>query len=130
MEMTSARAEQAVEYKHNKCNCAQAVLLAFQKDIGKSAEELLAMGSGFGSGMGGMEATCGALCGAVMALGMLNKTEAPSKMLAKEMLKDFKEMSGGASICGELKGLKTGKMLCSCDDCVRHGVMVLDKYLG
>ena len=53
MEMASARAEQAVEYKHNKCNCAQAVLLAFQKDIGKSAEELLAMGAGFGSGLWG-----------------------------------------------------------------------------
>jgi len=80
--------------------------------------------------MGGMEGTCGALCGAVMALGLLNKSDTPSKMIAKDMLQDFKEMSGGATICRDLKGIGTGKMLCACDDCVRHGVLVLEKKLA
>ncbi|SHK44550.1 C_GCAxxG_C_C family probable redox protein [Selenomonas ruminantium] len=128
MENTMTRAEQAVVYKR-KCNCAQAVLLAFAEETGKNEEELMALGSGFGSGMGGMEGTCGAFCGAVMALGMLNKSDKPSKMIAKEMMQEFEDMSGGATICGDLKGIKTGKMLCSCDDCVRHGVIVLEKHL-
>ena len=129
MEAISARAEKAVEYKHNRCNCAQAVLMAYEKELGRPAEDILAMGSGFGSGMGGMEGTCGALCGAVMALGLLNKSDTLSKMIAKDMLQDFKEMSG-ATICGDLKGIKTGKMLCSCDDCVRNGVVVLEKRVA
>ena len=58
------RAERAVAYKHKDCNCAQAVLLAFAEELGKSEEELRALGSGFGMGMGCTEATCGALCGA------------------------------------------------------------------
>ncbi len=129
MENAEMRAEQAVEFKR-KHNCAQAVLLAFQKELGKSPEELSALGASFGSGMGGMEGTCGAFCGAAIALGLLNKSATPSKMIAKKMLQDFKEMSGGATICGDLKGIKTGKMLCACDDCVRHGVLVLEKALA
>ena len=65
-----------------------------------------------------------------MAVGLLNKSNTVSKSIAKEMTAEFKEQSGGAIICGELKGIKTGKMLCSCDDCVRHGVMVLEKRLS
>jgi len=130
MDVVSARAEKAVEYKHNRCNCARAVLMAYEKELGRPAEDILAMGSGFGSGMGGMEGTCGALCGAVMVLGLLNKSDTPSKMIAKDMLQEFKEMSGGVTICRELKGIGTGKMLCACDDCVRHGVLVLEKKLA
>jgi C_GCAxxG_C_C family probable redox protein len=125
--MTNARAEKAVEYKKS-CNCAQAVLLAFQEEMGKSEEELLALGSGFGSGMGGMEATCGALCGAAIAAGILNKSATPTKTMTKAMLQEFKE-NAGATICGELKGIETKKMLCSCDDCVRHAVIALEKQL-
>ena len=128
--MANSRAEKAVEFKHSRCNCAQAVMMAFQEKLNRPAEELMAVASGFGSGMGGMEGTCGALCGAVMALGMLNKSEIPSKLIAKDMLQDFKEMSGGATICRELKGVGTGKVLCACDDCVRHGVLVLEKKLS
>ena len=35
--------------------------MAYEKELGRPAEDILAMGSGFGSGMGGMEGTCGAL---------------------------------------------------------------------
>ncbi|TYZ21402.1 C-GCAxxG-C-C family protein [Selenomonas ruminis] len=125
--MANVRAEKAVEYKKT-CNCAQAVLLAFKDEMGKSEEELLALGSGFGSGMGGMEATCGALCGAAMAAGFLNASAAPTKMMTKAMLEEFKEKAG-ATICGDLKGIKTKKMLCSCDDCVRHAVVALENQL-
>lgn len=125
---TSKRAEAGVEFKR-KNNCAQAVLLAFQPETGMEEEVLKAMGSGFGSGMGGMEATCGALCGAGMAAGLINKSNTPTKMFCKEMLQDFKAVAG-ATICGDLKGIKTGKMLFSCDDCVRQSVLGLEKRLG
>lgn len=129
MENKNCRAERAVGYLHDGCNCAQAVLRAFQEELGKNDEELSIWAAGFGSGMGSFEGACGALCGAVMAVGLLNKSNTVSKSIAKEMTAEFKEQSGGAIICGELKGIKTGKMLCSCDDCVRHGVMVLEKRL-
>ena len=128
MAVNSVRAEKAVEFKHTKCNCAQAVLMAFQAELGKSEEELQALGSGFGGGMGCMEATCGALCGATIAMGLLNKSEMPTKMIAKEMLQDFKA-AAGATICGDLKGIKTKQVLCSCDDCVRYAVAALEKHM-
>ena len=48
--------------------------------------------------------------------------------MTKAMLQEFKE-NAGATICGELKGIETKKMLCSCDDCVRHAVVALEKHL-
>lgn len=44
----SIRTEKAVEYKKSY-NCAQAVLLSFKKELNKSEDELLALGSGFGA---------------------------------------------------------------------------------
>ena len=127
MENTSKRAEQAAEYK-KKFNCAQAVIMAFKEEIGLSEEKLLAMGSGFGSGMGGMEATCGALCGAAMTMGFLNKSGQPTKLLTSEMLAEFKEKAG-ATICKDLKGIGTGKVLCPCPDCVRIAAMTVEKRI-
>ena len=127
MENTSKRAEQAAEYK-KKFNCAQAVIMAFKEEIGLREENLLAMGSGFGSGMGGMEATCGALCGAAMTMGFLNKSGQPTKLLTSEMLAEFKEKAG-ATICKDLKGIGTGKVLCPCPDCVRIAAMTVEKRI-
>ena len=53
---TTTRAEQAVALKHAAGvhnHCAQAVILAYQDRLGKSTEELRALGAAFGSGMGG-----------------------------------------------------------------------------
>jgi hypothetical protein len=35
----------------------------------------------------------------------------------------------GAVLCKDLKGIETGKMLCSCDDCVRNAVEALEEFL-
>ena len=123
----SKRTEKAVELK-SKYNCCQAVLLAFQDELGKSAEELLALGSGFGSGMGGMEGTCGALCGANIVMGLLNKSGQPTKQIMRGMVDDFKSQAG-ATICGDIKGIKTGKVLCSCPDCVKIATDLAEKAL-
>ena len=115
------RTEKAVEYKHNGYNCCQAVLAAYADELGLPEETLKRIGAAFGSGMGGMEGTCGALCGAEMVLGLRDYGGGPMHSAAKAMYESFREKSG-AAICKELKGIGTGKVLCSCDDCVRHGV--------
>lgn len=123
------RSDRAVERKHELgCNCCQAVLLAFEKeirdklstDLDGSAEcsvssesvkqKLMSLGSGFGAGMGNMDATCGALVGAGMVAGLLG---CKTRNLAPE----FKERVG-ALRCEDIKKNK----LCSCDNCVRHAV--------
>ena len=125
---TSKKAEMAVNYKHTANNCAQAVLLAFQDEIGKSAEELKALSSGFGSGMGGLEATCGALVGAGIVMGLLNHTDKPTKFIMKDVVDEFKAETG-ATACCDLKGVGTGKVLCPCDDCIRAAVVAIEERL-
>lgn len=118
----------AVEYKHNGCNCCQAVLMSYTDSLNADKEVLMNIGSGFGMGMGCMEGTCGALCGAVIATGLIKNGERTT-ISAKEILKNFKEKSG-ATICKELKGIETGKILCSCDDCVKNAAMIVSEILN
>ena len=119
------RAEQAVEYKR-RMNCCQAVLAAFPEVTEFSEDVMKRLGSAFGSGMGGMEGTCGALCGAEMVLGMKEYEGKPLHAKAKAVHQEFQNRAG-TTICGELKGVGTGKMLCSCDDCVRHAVRIIEE---
>lgn len=116
-------------YKHGDCNCAQAVLLAFADELGRPEEELRALGSGFGMGMGCAEATCGALCGASIVMGLCNKSGRPTMAIMREILHEFQEKAG-ATVCKDLKGIETGRMLCSCDDCVRYAVRAAEQRLG
>ncbi len=64
-----------------------------------------------------------ALNGAVMIAGFL-KHGAGTPITAAKMLKSFEQKSG-ATICKDLKGIETGKVLCPCDDCVRNVVYCL-----
>ncbi len=121
--------ERAVELKNRTgdahYNCCQAVACVFSEEAGVSEETLRKIGAGFGLGMGGMEATCGALCGAEMILGLMKYNGKPIRNDAKELHAKFTEKCG-ASICREIKGVGTGKVLCSCDDCVRNAVEILE----
>ena len=131
------RSESAVERKHEiGCNCCQAVLLEFAPEIKErcadcNEEKLLALGSGFGSGMGNMEATCGALVGAGMVVGLLGGNR-------RNLSPEFKERVGALK-CAEIKGVKFdsltgklvhGKVLCSCDNCVRHAVQIAENAIS
>ena len=99
-------------------NCCQAVLVAFADKLGKGEDELLRLGSGFGVGMGTMEGTCGALVGAIMASSLLSGNgEAMAN--SRSILPRFKELCG-ATVFRDIKGIDTGKVLCSCEDCVRN----------
>lgn len=103
--------------RKREMNCCQAVLAAFADKLGRSEEELLRLGSGFGAGMGTAEGTCGALVGAIMVSSLL-----ADKGAARTIFQRFKDLCGGATICRDLKGTGTGKILCSCEDCVRNAV--------
>ena len=65
-------------------NCCQSVLLPFASELGRSREELYALGAHFGAGMRHGSA-CGALSGALMVLGMLGYGEEE----AMKLLEDF-----------------------------------------
>ncbi|MGI6212082.1 MAG: C-GCAxxG-C-C family protein [Anaerovoracaceae bacterium] len=126
--MSEKRENQAVKNK-DLMNCCQSVLLAYADDLGKSKSELLQLGSGFGSGMGGQKATCGALVGAVIAANLLKGEDRhQAKETSSAMLDEFESLVG-ATICGDIKREETGDPLCSCEDCVRYAVRVLDKRL-
>ena len=98
------RAELAVEtFAAGKGNCTQSVLCAW-------------------------EATCGALIGAVMAAGSVTDGKGTPRT-ARSILTSFQEKSG-ATICKDLKGVETGKVLCPCAQCVRNAVLAAGEMLG
>ena len=120
--MLDERMDYAAQRK-KEMNCCQAVLVAFADKLGKSEDDLLRLGSGFGSGMATMEGTCGALVGAIMVSSLLSP-DGEARNNSRAIMSRFKELCGGATICRDLKGIETGKMLCSCEDCVRNAVHV------
>ncbi len=121
------RKEQAVELKKHM-NCCQAVLCAYADEVGLPIETLKKIGSAFGGGMGAMKGNCGALCGAELVLGLL-KSEGGRIHKPSAALYDSFEKKCGSTICKELKGVETGTVLCSCEDCVRNAVSALEEIL-
>lgn len=128
--------EKAIELHDKRFNCCQAVACAFAEEIGVDEQILFKMGEGFGLGMGCMDGTCGALSGAIMLAGLKNSdgntdtpaTKASTYQLSKELLQKFKEKTG-STVCRELKGVDTGKILCSCPDCICAGVEIVEDVL-
>lgn len=110
----------AIEKKHSANNCAQAVIFAFQDELKLSDDEIKRIGAPFGLGMGKMEGNCGALVGAEIVKGLLSDGK-PMHKVAHSILTYFRN-EAGATICKELKGVDTGKVLTPCDKCVEIGV--------
>ena len=97
------RAELAVEtFAAGKGNCTQSVLCAWEDKIPVDHDTLMKLGAGYGAGMGCM---------------------------ARSILTSFQEKSG-ATICKDLKGVETGKVLCPCAQCVRNAVLAAGEMLG
>ena len=122
-EMTLDKRMDYAARRKKEMNCCQAVLVAFVDKLGKSEDDLLRLGSGFGAGMGTMEGTCGALVGAIMVSSLLSAKDEAMKN-SRAIMSHFKKLCGGATICRDLKGIDAGKVLCSCEDCVRNAVHV------
>ncbi len=123
------RRERAVELKHNRHNCCQAVLCAFADEVELPQDMLRKLGAGFGIGMGRMEGTCGALVAAEMLLG-LRRFEGRLVIRDAGVLHERFRAACGASICRDLKGVDTGVVVCECDDCVRHAVELAEELLA
>lgn len=127
-EMTLDKRMDYAARRKKEMNCCQAVLVAFADKLGKIEDDLLRLGSGFGAGMGTMEGTCGALVGAIMVSSLLSAKDEAMKN-SRAIMSHFKELCGGATICRDLKGIETGKMLCSCEGCVRNAVLAAGEAL-
>ena len=124
---TEERMELGAKYKR-EMNCCQAVVKAMSDTVDVDEETLHRLAGGFGSGMGTMEGTCGALVGAIM-IASLRAKDGEAMKLSRQIFTRFKELCG-ATICRELKGVGTGKVLCSCEDCVRNAIRAVEEPLG
>ena len=133
----SERIKMADELHRKGYNCSQSVAVACADLVDVPAETLFKATEGYGFGMGTMDGTCGALTGALLIAGLKNSTgnlESPKSKgatmkISKAMLTSFREKSG-AIICRDLKGVDTGKMICSCPDCIKHGVEVVEEQFA
>ena len=107
------RANQAAQWKATGIyNCAQAVTQAFADQIPVEAETLKKLGAGYAAGMGAGILTDGKGTPAV----------------SRQLVAGFQEKCG-ATICKDLKGIETGRVLCSCPECVRNAVLTLGEVL-
>ena len=109
-------------------NCAQAILHTYADIAGIDEELAMNIANSFGAGMGNMEGTCGALIAAEMLLGLKKYQGKPMLKQAKAVSELFRLLTG-ATICKDIKGRDTGKVLSSCDDCVRNAVTICESKL-
>lgn len=133
----STKADQAIAFHDRGFNCAQAVACSFCQEFGVDQEEMFRIAEGFGFGMGIMD-MCGALSGMMMVIGLQNSigdpdkgklTKADTYKKVKEYIAKFQKKNG-SYLCRELKGVATGKILCSCPDCIRDAVALTEEYLA
>ncbi len=132
----SERIKLADELHRKGFSCSQSVAVACADLVDVPPETLFKATEGYGFGMGTMDGVCGALTGGLLIAGLKNstgnlnspKSKASTMKISKAMLTSFRKKSG-AIICRELKGADTGKMLCSCPDCIKHGVEVVEENL-
>ena len=126
--MTTGERQERASALKCEMNCCQAVAGAFADTLAMDEATLMNLASGFGSGMGTMEGTCGALVGAIMVAGLRSHGKGRAA-LSRSIFSRFKELCG-ATACRDLKGIDTGKVLCSCDDCVRNAVSAVEEALA
>ena len=130
------RKEIAAEKRAKGYNCAQAIGCTYCDLVGIDEKTMFKITEGLGLGMGNMEGTCGSILGAGVIVGLLNSTanlEKPdSKVqtlkMSKEIMEKFKERNT-TTICKELKGTQTGKVIRSCADCVRDAAEYLEDII-
>ena len=104
--------------------------------VGIDEETMFKMTEGLGLGMGGMEGTCGAVTGACILAGMKRSSgnleepnsKAESYKLSREIVKQFEEQNQSV-VCKTLKGIETGKVLRSCQDCIKDAATIAEQVL-
>lgn len=131
------RMEKSLDNHRKGYNCCQAIVCAYSDAVGIDEETLFRISEGFGAGMGGMKATCGAVSAAILLAGLKQSagkiatpmSKGETYRLSKKIVDMFQEKNGSI-ICQELKGIKTGKILRSCDGCIEDAVQIIEKLLN
>lgn len=101
--------EKAKRLFESGCNCAQAVLCAFEDVTGLERDTAMRLASSFGGGIARMREVCGAVSGGAMVLGLSRGSADPADHAAKtahyhlvqEFARRFRERNGSI-ICREL----------------------------
>ncbi len=135
-DVTEEKVRAALEKHSHGYNCAQSVSCVFCEQAGLEEETMFRITEGMGLGMGCMAGTCGAIGAAAILSGLLKSTahldhpdsKAVSYKAAKKCLTAFEEQNGSV-ICKDLKGIETGKVLRSCNDCIADAVRIIEKNL-
>ena len=126
------RKEEAARKKRSGLNCAQAVACTYCDYAGIDEETMANITQAFGAGMATMEGTCGAISGACAVIGMVNSKNQNSKAKTiqdtREIVSAFLNQNKSIT-CKDLKGIETGVVLRSCEDCVRDAAELLEKTL-
>lgn len=116
-------------------NCCQCVICAYSDLLGVDEETLFKVSEGFGLGMG-MMGTCGAATGMFMVAGVKNSagnpevklTKPQTMALVKELREEFEKRVGSLE-CRVIKGVDTGTVLMSCNDCIKEGIRIVGEKL-
>jgi len=100
------RKEKAIEYFMQGYNCAQAVVMAFEDEVGIDADTLAKMAVGLGGGVGRMREVCGTVTGMAMVLGLKYGSAHPQSKneiypIVQEAITRFKD-ENGSIVCREL----------------------------
>ena len=131
-----SRKEKANALHDKGYNCAQAVACTFADKVDVDEEVLFRACEGLGLGMGCMQGTCGAISGACVLAGFVNSSanldEPNSKQatykLSRQIVEQF-QARNSATVCKDLKGVETGKMLRACPDCIKDAVEFAEEVL-
>ena len=131
------RIEKALENHKKGYNCSQSVACAFCDKVNMDEKTMFQVMEAFGLGGGDTFGTCGAVAGAAAVIGMLNSTgnldnpdsKQNSYKIAKELNEKFREMYG-STICREIKGIETGKVLRSCNGCIEDAAKLVCELIG
>jgi C_GCAxxG_C_C family probable redox protein len=134
-EMT--RVEKALEYHKKGYNCSQAVVCAFCDKVGLTEETAFKVAEALGFGDSDSYGTCGAVTGMALVMGMANSTgnlektdsKANTYKKTRELNEKFRNKNG-STICRDIKGMDSGKVLRSCDGCIEDAAAILTEVLG
>ncbi|MGN0369829.1 MAG: C-GCAxxG-C-C family protein [Butyrivibrio sp.] len=137
MDNIQSRANKADMLHCKGYNCAQAVACAFADVMNLDEKIIFKMLEGNGLGMSDTYGTCGAVSGMAAVIAYTNSTgnlEAPdSKASTYEIVRNLEAVfrkNNGSTICRELKGMDTGKVLRPCPDCIKDAATILESYFA
>lgn len=131
------RIETAIDYHNKGYNCCQAIVCTFADKMGLNEKECFKISEGLGLGVSDTFGTCGAVTGMALVMGMVNSSgnlESPDSKAATyqkiRKLNDTFRKKNGSTICRELKGIDTGKVLHSCQECIADAAAILSEEFG